>query len=149
MEKKKTNGKRNRAAGHKLETEMATIFRNCGFPHVITSRAGNRSRDSEGIDLVHSNELEQGRFPYNVQCKNYSKALKYWEILARIPKVSNVINVIIHKFTRKKPGGTVFHPVGYYAILPLEDFIELVKAAKCGTDSLTDNIKIVTRDATT
>jgi hypothetical protein len=133
MEKKKTNGNRNRIAGHNLERDTVAMFKDAGFPNVMTSRACNRVRDAEGIDLAHADEIKFGRFPYNVQCKNYCSGLKYWDLLENMARVTNVINVVIHKFTKKKTdksGNTAFHPVGRYAILPLEDFVTLVKAAE-------------------
>ncbi len=139
MERTKTNGKRNRAAGHKLETDMVSVFKKAGYPHVITCRAGDRSRDAQGIDLMNCNELDNGRFPFNVQCKSYSSSIKYWDLLGRLPRIVNVFNVVIHKFTQKKmttTGKGIFHPVGEYAILPLEDFITLITRAKLLSDEV-------------
>lgn len=119
-----TNGKRNRAVGHKHETTIAEAFRQVGFPHVITSRQGNRLRDSEKVDLVNSNELEQGRFPFNVQCKCTVKSLAYPKLLKELPKVNGVMNVIFHKQTRR--AGTRFIESDKFVIMHEKDFMDMV-----------------------
>ena len=124
----KTNGKRNRRAGHDLERTVAELLRTIGFPHVVTSRSENQKRDSQGIDLMNTEELENGRLPYNIQCKCTTERPKYDALLKALPKVKNVINVIIHKYTtRSASGGGVFVTRGHYAILEMNDFLELVK----------------------
>lgn len=118
-----TNGKRNRLAGHNLERSLVKDFA-LFYPNISTSRATNRARDDEKVDLAYSDELKYGRFPYNVQAKNYSRPIRYPKILSELPIVDNVINVIIHKQTQKV--GTRFMPVGTYAILPYDDFMKMV-----------------------
>lgn len=130
--KKKPSGNRNRIAGHNFERTAMNHFRSIGFEHVITTRNGSRALDAQGIDLMHYDEHLNGRFPYNVQCKNYAKGLKYWDLLNNLPKIKGIINVVFHKLTMKKEtkSGPVFHPVGHYAVLSMEDFLELAKKAK-------------------
>ena len=120
-----TNGKRNRHAGHQLERTLAEIFRAIGFPHVVTTRSESRSRDAQKIDLMNKEERVNGRFPYNVQAKNSTVHLKYAKLLAEIPEVPNVMNVVIHKQTQKV--GSRFLPTGEYAILSLNDFLTLIQ----------------------
>lgn len=124
---KKTNGKRNRAAGHGYERAVVKLFQEIGFKDVVTSRSGNRLRDKEKVDLVNSDELLHGRFPYNVQCKCTVKALAYPALLKQLPKVPGIINVILHKQTKRS--GTRFMSAQSYAILYQEDFIKLLKQA--------------------
>lgn len=124
----KTNGKRNRWAGHALERVVMNLMKAAGFPHVVTSRSESRKRDSQGVDLMNTNELENGRLPYNIQCKCTTERPKYDLLLKGLPKVKNVINVIIHKYTvRSKASGATFQTRGHYAILDMDDFLALIK----------------------
>jgi hypothetical protein len=136
--KKKTNGKRNRTAGHDFERQIAELLRDAGFEHVITTRQGSRLRDAEGIDMMNSDELKHGRLPYNIQCKNTNTGVNYVKLLASLPKEPGIANVIFHKFTEKKAGGA-FHPRGHYAILDMHDFVQLIarilQLQKAGHDS--------------
>jgi hypothetical protein len=124
---KKTPGLRNRVAGQNWEREGVTAFRPF-YPHVSTSRLVSRIRDNEKVDLAHDDELKWGRFPYNLQYKNYSTSLPYPKLLAELPEIDGIINVIMHKQTRKV--GTRFMPVGKYAILNADDFMRLVAYRK-------------------
>jgi hypothetical protein len=150
---------RNKNAGHSYERDIRDIFRNLGFPYVVTSRSESRSRDNQQIDLINHDEHINGRFPYNIQCKAVSDTINYHNILAGcekvttikrgkragekvtktvepMPKVAGVINVIIHKMTKKviqtaTRGGQVveeevFLPIGYYAIMHKKDFLQIV-----------------------
>lgn len=122
--KSKTNGKRNRSAGHSFELAVVKHMKEHGFPHVVTSRSESRSRDNEGTDLINSKESINGRLPYNIQCKNVCSPLKYPPILAGMHKTPGVTNVIFHKCTKRS--ATNFIPVGNYAILDMEDFLKLI-----------------------
>jgi len=119
-----TNGKRNRAVGHNYERVVAESFRKLGFRHVITSRNGNRDRDGQKVDLVNRDELVNGRFPYNVQCKCTTKALAYPKLLKQLPRVDGVMNVIFHKQTKKCK--SKFMPSDRFVILYEKDFLEIV-----------------------
>jgi len=120
-----TNGKRNRQAGHSLERTLAGVFRDIGFPHVVTTRSESRSRDAQKIDLMNREERVNGRLPYNVQAKNSTLHLKYAKLLEEIPDVPGVMNVVIHKQTEKV--NNRFVPRGEYAILYLKDFLTLIQ----------------------
>lgn len=125
MEKKKTNGKRNRSAGHGFETSTAAKLREIGFPHVVTCRSESKSRDDCGVDLINKNERVNGKLPYNIQCKNTTERPHYDRLLAGMPLEADAINVIFHKYTRR--AGDRFHPIGHYAILEMGDFLELIR----------------------
>lgn len=118
---------RNRTAGHSFELECARLFREAGFSHVVTTRSESRSRDNQQIDLINKDEGTNGRLPYNVQCKNKTTKVVYHKILSELPKTPNVVNVVIHKQTEKTAKSGRFLPVGKYAILNLEDFMNIVK----------------------
>lgn len=123
-----TNGKRNRSAGHDLETLVARLLRDRGFPHVVTCRAENRVRDGLGVDLMNSDEFTNGRLEYNIQCKNSTERPQYDKLLATMPRDKDVINVIVHKYTIKQ--GSRFVPRGHYAILGMTDFLSMIAELK-------------------
>ena len=117
------NGKRNRTAGHDFERECVKKFRELGFTHVETSRLVSRQRDAQKIDLANPDELENGRFPFNVQCKN-TTSLNYVKVLQELPITPGIKNVILHKHTKKV--GEKFLSQGKYAYMYMENFLELV-----------------------
>lgn len=94
-------GKTERNLGHRLERDLANLFRSLGFEHCRTTRQESTLLDSCGIDLTN--------IPYNVQAKagkqrglNYSEELKSIKekINKNLPKdhiVRNNPNIIIHK----------------------------------------------------
>lgn len=123
-----TNGKRNRSAGNGWERELAELFRTFGFPHVVTTRSESRSRDAQKIDLMNRDERVNGRFPYNIQAKNTTNHLKYGKVMAEMATTPGIINVILHKQTEKS--GTRFICKDKFAILKMDDFINIVKRLK-------------------
>lgn len=129
MDKKKTNGKRNRQAGHTYELAVVKKFSPL-FPHVRTSRSVSKHRDAQKVDLAYADEHVNGRFPYNVQCKNVCGGVVYPKLLRQMPKESGVTNVVFHKYTKKqefKTGGSNFTTIGEYALCNAVDFMELVR----------------------
>jgi hypothetical protein len=118
-----TNGKRNRNAGHAWERECVDLFSAEGFEELCTSRAENRHRDNEKVDITRKNEIVNGRFEYNAQCKTCTKAIPYPKLLAEMPQGEEV-NVILHKQTEKSEKGR-FITRGKYAILELNDFFKI------------------------
>lgn len=121
----KTNGKRNRSAGHKLERDLVKLFKKAGFTHTVTTRSESKSRDDQKVDLMNKNEYENGRLPYNVQAKTSTSHLSYAKILSELPETKDVVNVIIHRQTTKV--GERFLRRGEYAILNLNDFMKIIK----------------------
>jgi hypothetical protein len=117
---------RNRNTGHSLERECVNKFKELGFKHVKSSRLVNRSRDNHKIDLANEDELENGRFPFNVQCKSITGTLNYVKVLEEIPTVKGLKNVVIHKRTEKSENGLRFMTKGKYAFMHASDFFELV-----------------------
>lgn len=122
-----TNGKRNRQAGHKWERQLAESFRSIGFAHVVTTRSESRSRDNQKVDLINEDELKNGRFPFNVQAKTTTSHLSYAKLLSEMPEDRGVMNVILHKQTKKAPDGVKFMETGRFAIMQLDNFLDLVK----------------------
>jgi len=116
---------RNRTAGHKWERDVAKIFRDIGFPHVVTSRSENRKRDADKIDLMNTDEFENGVFPYSIQCKTLTTTAPYPKLLKEMKDLGKgVIKVVMHRQTTKS--GKKFIETGRYASLHLEDFINLI-----------------------
>lgn len=128
--KKRTPGKRNRAAGHAYELQVVKTFEKI-FPHVRTSRSVSRTRDAEKVDLAHVDEHKYGRFPYNVQCKNMCASVAYHKLLRIMPQEEGITNVIFHKYTVKKEfktgNGSHFATVGEFAITTTRDFMTMVQ----------------------
>lgn len=122
------SGKRNKNAGSGWEREIAQLLRSIGYPHVITTRQGSRLRDSQKIDIMNADEDRNGRFPYNIQAKNIKGHLPYGKVIAELPKVEGVTNIIFHKMTQKVNNRFVCKDK--FAILYLDDFIEIMKKLK-------------------
>lgn len=119
------SGKRNRAAGHGWERELAEQFRKLGFPHVVTSRSESRARDAQKVDLINKDERINGQFVFNIQAKNVKGHLRYAKLLGELPRFEGVINVVAHKQTEKV--NERFLPKGKYAIMEFGDFEKIVK----------------------
>lgn len=116
----KRGKKRNVRAGHGYERDCRDEYRRIGYKHVVTSRSESKSRDDQKIDLMNEDEHLNGRFPYNVQCKNSCEIINYGNIYRGHTKITKskktgelktidvppmtivpgVINVIMHKHTR-------------------------------------------------
>lgn len=124
-EPKKTNGKRNRSAGNGWERKLAEIFRNIGFPNIVTTRSESRSRDNQKIDLINRDEATHGRFPYDVQAKNVVGHIKYAKVMAEMVNNPRTIPVVIHRQTEK--ANDRFVVKNDFAILYLDDFLTLVQ----------------------
>lgn len=124
MERRKTNGKRNRAAGHQYERDVAKMFRAMGFEFVQTSRACAPLRDKIGIDLANEDELKNGRLPYNIQLKSLSKAANYLQLLEGIPEEPGQINIVLHRATVRSKSR--FFVSGEYAFLKQSDLLLLL-----------------------
>jgi len=121
----------NRTAGHGYELEVVTLLRESGcFPHIATSRSQNRQRDGEKVDLVNANEVEVGRLEYNIQCKNSQDRPNYHDLLESMPQLEGIINVVLHKYTRKGGKTGRFITLGRYATMKQEDFLQLMRFRK-------------------
>jgi len=123
---KKTNGNRNRNAGHQLERDLVLIMREVGFPHTVTSRVESKRRDDAKVDLMNKDEGENGRLPYNIQAKNLcTGSINHHKLLAEMPR-GKEINVIIHNQTKKSDGGR-FITQGQFAIMDSTAFFRMAK----------------------
>lgn len=124
-----TPGNRNRNAGHGWERTCKRILIDIGFPYVVTSRSENRKRDADKIDLMNTDEFENGVLPYSIQCKTLSTTAPYPKLLAEMKDLKGTMKVVMHRQT-KKSGGGKFMETGTYACLYLNDFIKLIEENK-------------------
>ena len=72
---------------------------------------------------MNTDEYQHGLLPFEFQCKNYSKLVKYDMVLNSMP--SKFPPVVLHKHTEKR--GNRFYEIGTYAILKMDDFVELIE----------------------
>jgi len=123
----KTNGVRNRVAGHSFEREVVKILKDIGFAFAATSRAESRSRDGKKVDIMNSEEHKNGRLPYNFQCKNLTAKtkLEYYKLLDEMPSGSE-INIVLHNRTVKTAGNR-FLTKGQYAVMKMEDLFRMIQ----------------------
>lgn len=121
-----TYGKRNRTAGHKWERTCAKLFVEIGYPHVVTSRSENRKRDADKIDLMNTDEHENGIFPYSVQCKTTSTTAPYPKLLSEMKDLEGAMKVVLHKQTKKSDKG-IFLESGRFACMYMDDFMKMVE----------------------
>lgn len=130
-DKKKTNGRRNRSAGHDWEKEVAAMLRDRKlYPHAITTRQGSHDIDALGIDLMNRDEANNGVMDDTISAKNYAKSLNYSELLERLNNSGRPHPVVFHKQTRRSMAGTNFLPKGTYAITDLANQLELMACRK-------------------
>lgn len=122
---RKTNGKRNKVAGTNFEREVVNTLKEMGFPHLSSTRLESRARDAQKIDVMNKNEHINGRFRYNLQCKNVVGALKYAKVLSELPKDGSGINVVLHNQTARC--GTRFITKDQFAFLNMSDFFLLIQ----------------------
>ena len=112
---------RNRSAGNAWEREIVKKLNDLEvFPKLGTTRELSRSLDAKKVDItVRDND---DRFDYAIQCKNTKSSLNYSKLLSEIDAKGT--KVIFHKQTKK--GDKNFYLKGKYAILNLDDFIDII-----------------------
>lgn len=95
------------------------------YPHVVTSRYANRARDhKDKIDLVNSDEHLNGMMTDSIQTKTTVDNLNYAQILESMTSFPGTRKVIWHRKTKK--AGKLFKEVGQFAIMSIDDHIELL-----------------------
>jgi hypothetical protein len=78
--KKRSQGSRNRTAGHALERRIAKTFREHGHEFAKTSRLASRLLDNCQVDIAF--------VPYLPQCKKgYQRGLNYTQIIKEIKEL--------------------------------------------------------------
>lgn len=139
---RRTNGKRNLSAGKSFEQmlvrELTTIY-----PDIATSRACNRHRDNQKVDLCNKNEPKNGRLPYNIQCKNTTGGVNYLQLHGLMPQdTPGIGNIIVHNYTLRKDlanGESRFETAGVFAIMQYRDMQRLL-AYRRGYELLLEHI---------
>jgi hypothetical protein len=125
--KPKTNGRRNRTAGHNWEREVVIQLKSIGFVNVVTARSESKSRDDKKIDIMNKDEDANGRLPYNIQCKCESKVSAYPKYLSEMPK-GDYPNIIFHKQTKRS--GSKFMVQDMYGIMYLKDLLHMMEVVR-------------------
>ena len=114
MTKEKSKmGKTNRKKGHDLERQIAKEFRGLGWKNAMTSRAGDRSKDNLGLDVLNVS-------PLNVQCKCHNVFKNPVLVLKEMPQEDSNYNILIMRVKNK----------GDYVIMTKEDFYEMLEVLK-------------------
>lgn len=119
-----TNGVRNKRAGSQHERDEVLRHKKY-FHNVATTRACNRKRDGDGIDVCNQDEYEVGRLPLDISCKSSTKAaLSYVKLIEEM--AAGRIKVILHRRTKKSEGGR-FMTKGEYAIMEREGYEQFLQ----------------------
>jgi hypothetical protein len=113
---------RNRTAGNNFERYCQKKLVDI-FPNTLTSRNESRTLDALKVDLTNTD-------PFYFQCKSLATKADYHTLINEMPQTNN-INVVLHRFTKK--ANTRFIKQEDYAILKMDDFINLIKQISYGT----------------
>lgn len=130
--KKKTNGKRNRQAGHDWEREVIRMLCERGiYPKdgVVTCRSNSKRLDDAGIDLMHLDEATQGVMRDSIQTKTSASGVPYMELLERIVEAKRPGPVIFLRRTSLSDKGKQMEQ-GQYAITFVDRYLELMACEK-------------------
>lgn len=125
----KTNGKRNRQAGHDWERLVVKLLHERGLydpETVVSCRSNSKRLDDAGVDLMHLDELTHGMMRDSIQCKTAVKSLSYPALLARIRKANRPGAVIFHRQT--SAGGETGKQMerDRFAITYMDRYLELM-----------------------
>lgn len=136
-EKKKTNGKRNKQAGHSWEREVIAILEERGLyvkDEVVTCRSNSRRLDNSGVDLMHLNEATNGMMQDSIQCKTMVKPASYPKLLNNIRKAGRPGPVIFHRqtglSTSPRSKGLLQVERDRFAITYMENYLNLMACEK-------------------
>lgn len=106
-------GKNNsRAVGHTYERQVRLELIELGWDKCKTSRYASREHDDANVDFVHTE-------PFNIQCKRWTNAPSYHEVLKSMPDDNNY-NVIFHKRPNK----------GEVVVMDKDSFYEIIQMLK-------------------
>jgi hypothetical protein len=139
----KHSGKRNRTAGHNFERQIIKELKALWpqrFGEAKSTRSESKNLDDKGVDIMDA-------FGYYFQCKNTCLTPNYEELLERMPQAGPIVNVVMHKKTKKC--GTKFMPVGEYAIMTKADFYKMILRIQSGVSAVTGMIEVATAQSKT
>ena len=108
---------RQRRKGIRFEQKLIRMLLDI-FPEAKSARSESRNRDAKGIDICDTPG-------YAIQCKSTSRAPQYHRLIQEMRNGDDEIPVVVHEYTQKANANFVVQ--GRYAILPLEDFLGLLK----------------------
>lgn len=96
------------------------------FPKLGSTRKLSRSLDAKKVDITVENSDRIDEFPYLIQAKTaVTETVPYVKLIEEIEqKNKQGIPVVFHQKTIKQ--GSIFRVKGEYAILKLENFIDLI-----------------------
>lgn len=133
----KTNGKRNRQAGHDWERLVVKLLHERGLydpETVVSCRSNSKRLDDAGVDLMHLDELTHGMMRDSIQCKTATRSLAYAGLLARIREANRPGAVIFHRQTSistdPKAKGTKQIERDRFAITYMERYLQLMACEK-------------------
>lgn len=112
--------KNNKRRGSTWERSCVNYLKDIGYEECVTCRAESKSRDDMGVDICNLSG-------WNVQAKTLHTPVHPENILPNMPEEDNV-NVIFYRKTKK--AGKRFVKQGEYAILDLQDFLNIMKKIK-------------------
>ena len=128
----KTNGKRNRQAGHGWELAVIKILHERGLydpATVVSARSNSKRLDDAGIDLMHLDEATNGMMRDSIQCKTSTKSIAYPGLLDRIRKTGRPGGVIFHRQTSASEKGKQMER-DRFAITYMERYLQLMACEK-------------------
>ena len=110
--------------GSNLERKIVLEINDLGLNYNVgTARLLSRYMDNMDVDIIDHPESKK-RFPYHIQCKSYSSAVKYKDIFEQF-KLKDKPLIIFHEVTEKR--GSRFFKCGDFVILKKQDFYEILK----------------------
>lgn len=108
----KSQGARNRRAGHAYELQLIHEHIALGFTECVSSRSESKRMDDKGVDLMFTH-------PFHVQAKNVANSIQYDKTIGRMPKEKGKYNLVFHKRGLKQ-----------YVIMEKKDWYEIVDMLK-------------------
>lgn len=109
--------KNNKRRGNTWERTIVKYLKDLGYEEPTTCRNESKIRDDQKVDICS--------LPgWNIQAKTLHTPIHPEKIIPVMPE-EDAINVIFYKKTKKS--GNRFMSEGEYAILRLEDFLELMR----------------------
>jgi hypothetical protein len=86
---------------------VVDYFKEMGWSKAMTSRAGDRSKDNEKVDILNVD--------FNIQCKSTNKCINYVDVIEEMPD-DGKINLVFNRVKNK----------GEYVMMSVEDFKKII-----------------------
>lgn len=126
--KRKTNGKRNKSAGHGWELEIINTLHEKGlYPpeSVVSCRSNSRRLDNAGIDLMHLDESTHGMMRDSIQAKTATVCPPFPKLLAAIAKALRPGGVVFWRQTSASATGRQMER-GRFAMTNMDRYLQLM-----------------------